>query len=57
MIYEWFFTQDQNIERVLLPTVSLQMVGQTKSWGLHGFKTTLIQQHDGVVDPGLVSRD
>ena len=21
MIYEWFFTQDQNIERVLLPTV------------------------------------
>ena len=25
--------------------LSLQMVGQTKSWGLHGFKTTSIQQH------------
>jgi hypothetical protein len=22
------------------------MVGQTKSWGLHGFETTSIQQHE-----------
>ena len=36
MIYEWFFTQDQNIERVLLPTVHTLLSQMLQEMGICG---------------------